>query len=447
MNQDMANEDAENNRSCFLCKSRCVTKAVQCENCEKWFHNSCSTKCSKKCCEKQRFKSNRAGNLIKPANDLVANLEVKDDVFCDDDDSSDSTKIIIEALKFENKLLNDMNRDQKILLNNLTDEVQKLKEDKFYLENKLHNAVPDWKTLEETILKMVEKSVSSEILKISAKLDKMHSNFPQNSVNSQDTATVYLEIESGDKPQQTVKIGREVRNSSNKQKISANEQDDPNKPAEKTKGQTKGQKGKATDPNFKKIITTPELRPSTPNVNNDEEIKNSAKVLQTSKILQNNFTLSQVSYAINDAINDAANIVSGEENEQPWKTVKYRKKGTNLDPKVRPAAIKGTKENVTGLKTATVKNYSWLFLSRLAVETEPADVESYLKSNNVFECECEKIKTKKLQKYTSFKIGVPTDDASVVLDADFWPKGAIINKFLNLRKIVPLRGQKPPIRK
>lgn len=111
-----------------------------------------------------------------------------------------------------------------------------------------------------------------------------------------------------------------------------------------------------------------------------------------------------------------------------------------MDPRLRPSSIEGTKESVSTLKVVEPKRYFWIFVSRLTNDTEPDNITEYLKSNGV-ESECERIKTKRKQSYSSFKVGIPTDKKSVVLDENFWPVGVRVNKFLNLRKIESPQGR------
>lgn len=123
-----------------------------------------------------------------------------------------------------------------------------------------------------------------------------------------------------------------------------------------------------------------------------------------------------------------------------WKTVRHKKHKPKLDPKLRPEAIRGNKESSGNLKVASAKAYFWMFLSQLSEETNPCDIQEYLRENGISESECEKLTTKKTRKYCCFKLGVPFGVHHIVLDGNFWPKGILINKFLNLKKVMSLRG-------
>lgn len=125
------------------------------------------------------------------------------------------------------------------------------------------------------------------------------------------------------------------------------------------------------------------------------------------------------------------------EEDDGFKKVVYRRnKKQNIDPKIRPSCVEGTKEDVSSLRAVKARNLSWLFVSRLAEDTRDEDVKNYLKTNGFPNCECETILTKKRRYYRSFKLGIPTDRKSEVLDPSFWPKGVLINDFLNLKRIV-----------
>lgn len=51
----VGNEVYSVNLTCGYCKKSAINKRVSCENCKAIFHTSCSSKKSKKCCDKQSF--------------------------------------------------------------------------------------------------------------------------------------------------------------------------------------------------------------------------------------------------------------------------------------------------------------------------------------------------------------------------------------------------------
>ena len=82
------------------------------------------------------------------------------------------------------------------------------------------------------------------------------------------------------------------------------------------------------------------------------------------------------------------------------------------------------------------ENYSWLFVSGFAPETEPQDILNYLKSNNINrKCACEKMKTKNDKVRCSFRLGVPESLEKEINNGDMWPTGTIINNFMNVQSL------------
>lgn len=122
-----------------------------------------------------------------------------------------------------------------------------------------------------------------------------------------------------------------------------------------------------------------------------------------------------------------------------WKTVKKRRQ--RIDPKIRPMFIEGKKDVPCALKAVVLKNYSWIFVSRLSTNTTCEDITNYIKLNCNTDCECELMRTKGKQRYNSYKVGIPTDKKAEVLDENFWPIGIYVNNFLNLRNVVSQQGQ------
>lgn len=123
-----------------------------------------------------------------------------------------------------------------------------------------------------------------------------------------------------------------------------------------------------------------------------------------------------------------------------WIVVKNRRKRV-VDPKIRPNSIEGIKES-SSLKVVTPNSHVWLFISRLTTDTTEEEIKNYIKLNADIDCECAKITTKWKSRYSSFKVGVQANVKNVVLNENFWPKGVLVNNFLNLRKIASPLGQK-----
>lgn len=131
--------------------------------------------------------------------------------------------------------------------------------------------------------------------------------------------------------------------------------------------------------------------------------------------------------------NTEITVILTESEGLEWETQKKR----GFNRKIRPAPVQGKKDGPTTLKIAPkAPKYSWLFLSGLSEDSTAHEVGTYLRENGVEKCITEKLHTKR-QHVSCFKIGVPEENESEVLGSDFWPKGLFINKFLNLKRLVP----------
>ncbi|CAG9763744.1 unnamed protein product [Ceutorhynchus assimilis] len=118
---------------------------------------------------------------------------------------------------------------------------------------------------------------------------------------------------------------------------------------------------------------------------------------------------------------------SPHEGQSEWKTV-FRKKKLKADPKIRPNAIKGNKENYTGLRVAKKANFIWLFVSGFDTETNPDEIKSYLEENGVSAMICEQLKTKTEHKYSSFKV------QGIRLPKSSWLIAFVVSRFCGLFK-------------
>lgn len=103
-----------------------------------------------------------------------------------------------------------------------------------------------------------------------------------------------------------------------------------------------------------------------------------------------------------------------------------------ISPAKRPPPSRGTKEAPQNLKIA--QRYTWLFISGFEPDTQSEDVLQYIRENgHDLKCICEKMKTKKSNQRSSFKLGVPKSIVGDINTGSFWPKGATINHFMNLQ--------------
>lgn len=100
----------------------------------------------------------------------------------------------------------------------------------------------------------------------------------------------------------------------------------------------------------------------------------------------------------------------------------------------RPAPIMGVNEDTATLKAAV--KMAFLFLSGLAPEVSESLILKYLQDNNLeTDCRCEKIKTKRDKYRASFRLTVPYNERHKYLCPMLWPKGVIINHFMNLQHL------------
>lgn len=98
----------------------------------------------------------------------------------------------------------------------------------------------------------------------------------------------------------------------------------------------------------------------------------------------------------------------------------------------RPKPLRGTLEGAAGL--AVAEDYAWLFVSGLAPETEPQQIQDYLMENGFKgKCVCTKMKTRRDKYRSSFKLAVPRDVSGRIMSGALWPKGVLVNHFLNIQ--------------
>lgn len=122
------------------------------------------------------------------------------------------------------------------------------------------------------------------------------------------------------------------------------------------------------------------------------------------------------------------------EKHESWNKVVGRRnrKVSKMLQDNRPKPVEGSGGD-GGLKIA--ERRAFLFISGLVPETAEGDVLNFLKSKNLTaECTCQKMKTRKQNYKSSFKLGVPFDDRSKYMAPEIWPKGVFINHFLNIQR-------------
>lgn len=430
----MAGDSKVDNRLCFYCKNKCVLKAIKCENCTAWFHKSCSIKCTKKCCQNQFFGSDKQN---KNSDLIVLDKEL---------DEAD-LKLINESLKFENKILFDMNKDQKEHIDMLKAKIESLQEQKLFLESQLHEAMnqgkPDWNNMQKVIREEIENVINDQYNKINVKLEEIQQYIGKKSKNTsqkndppkQKQTSLALEV-----VEKTTDLATTVDLSIEKNcEVSHHIAEHAVKKRKDSKGHVSLH---LSDDNL-----TSNLKQKQRNDKNKtnspiklQNVKNAVLQAQTQIKMKE---LREMESAPKDILDKNQNSSDDEEEDSGefWQTQKSR----GFYGHKRPAPIKGNKLNNGSLKTVSKDsvNLSWLFVSGLVPDTNTSEIEGYLKENGVMHCSVEKLLTKKQSVISSFKVGISMEDKTRVLDADFWPRDVLVNNFLNLKRVMtPYRGQR-----
>lgn len=162
----------------------------------------------------------------------------------------------------------------------------------------------------------------------------------------------------------------------------------------------------------------------------------------------NAITLSQMSDAIASAKRVSADLHSGQSldvqsgdpcnsnSDSKWiQVTSKRRSPRNADDKVGTAPgkkndkpIRGMSEKQSVLKSAP--KISFLHVSRLDPATKPDDVYAF--SSQICKIlQCEQLTSKYPQTYSSFKLIVPHENLELLLNANVWPKGVIVQKFFH----------------
>lgn len=134
--------------------SSAVKKRVMCDNCITYFHKSCASKKTKKCCETEDLRGEREVYQQQP--DHVSELG---DV--SEDDASNDADIVVKALMFENQVLKDMNKDLGGQIHKLQEQVDTLKEENQFLNSKLERQ--DHSQSDEAIKLMITDTVNKTL--------------------------------------------------------------------------------------------------------------------------------------------------------------------------------------------------------------------------------------------------------------------------------------------
>lgn len=99
----------------------------------------------------------------------------------------------------------------------------------------------------------------------------------------------------------------------------------------------------------------------------------------------------------------------------------------------RPEPIRGSNGAESILKVA--QKTATVFVSGLDPDTEAQTILDYLGGQGLGDrCICEKMKTVKQKKYSSFKLVVPLERKAEYMSASVWPKDVVVNHFQNLQR-------------
>lgn len=115
-------------------------------------------------------------------------------------------------------------------------------------------------------------------------------------------------------------------------------------------------------------------------------------------------------------------IDNNKNNTELWSTVIGRK-----DKRKRRSVIRGS-DSTAQIKG--VESYNHLHVYNLDPKLTAEDLNNYMKSKKIERVQCELLKSKHPEKYSSFKVSYPMQYHDEVHTAEFWPENACINRFL-----------------
>lgn len=180
------------------------------------------------------------------------------------------------------------------------------------------------------------------------------------------------------------------------------------------------------------------------NASTEAQKGNTAMALLASEIINSKNSCSNDKLAVGSVSeqnkNGAVNDNDNNDNHDGWIRVENKKNKKKSDKQhiykgsaPRPEPVRGSNEAECILKVA--QRMGTIFVSGFDPDTEHQTILDYLKSQNLNDkCICEKMKTVKQKKYSSFKLTVPMEKKNVYMDASLWPKDLIVNHFQNLQR-------------
>lgn len=385
----MADDEGVNlNVLCSFCKKPAVNKKVKCLNCLAVFHNSCSNKKTKKCCDKQDYIEEKIIEITEDHDSL--------------DLSSDE-----KSFAWENKVLKDMNID--------------LRENIKLLKEKIGNLETENRKLKELVGKEKQETLNSNeeliniihIMKI-----KFENNFESlaGKINSLDLKINKI---SNDKTKKDIPI-----NSSNTKTLSAIKQQ-----THRDKSMVMPGQSNAGSP---KQLYTEVIKQSNLKMREITSNENNLAILEDHQRKQ-----------MNDIINLTIPTNSCQEshparetNDCEWQSVKPRRLNRTR-PQVGTAtscSIDNVDNNFSGKPEKTDKK-AWLFISRVKDIVTEDDIKTYIKAKTKL-ADNDVLVTRFPTKYDNirkdgkcFKVGIKYDLKDVVYESDFWPSRVTFSRF------------------
>lgn len=129
-----------------------------------------------------------------------------------------------------------------------------------------------------------------------------------------------------------------------------------------------------------------------------------------------------------DEVNRISAVLSNNTTE-PWNTVVQRR---NKNRGIHKHAVIG--EKITGdTNLKVVPKKAFIFVSRLEPGTKSEAIVELIKTE-MPEAQCEELKSKFPQIYTSFKVTVDMQNLDKIMNSKLWPSGAYVSRFFHRRQ-------------
>lgn len=86
-------------------------------------------------------------------------------------------------------------------------------------------------------------------------------------------------------------------------------------------------------------------------------------------------------------------------------------------------------ESAHNVHLRAVSKYSYLYVTRLEKDITTDSILTYLTENKFMDAVCDKMKPKRSEIYSSFRISVPSHRLESLKNPELWSEGALINHF------------------